>query len=287
MRAGIPRGAAAALASILALGACSELTDAEKNAPLGDLNVIDASDLNDLMLNFADPDAAVDYFRASLAANPDRVDFRRGHAQALARANRYDEATVVYAQLVENNEATDDDRLDYADALFRVGKVDKAKEQLDAIPPTYETYDRYRLEAMVADGNKDWTRADSFYETARGLTTRPAPILNNWGVSYMARGNYGRAEELFLEAITFDDGLFSAKNNLVISRGRQGNYRLPILRVTEAERAVLLYNLGTTAEKRGDIDIAKGLFAEAIDTHPQYFAAAVAALAELQDNVIR
>ena len=50
-------------------------------------------------------------------------------------------------------------------------------------PPTHETYDRYRLEAIVADSNKEWKRADSFYEIAAGLTTTPASVLNNWGFS--------------------------------------------------------------------------------------------------------
>ncbi|MFQ5621813.1 MAG: tetratricopeptide repeat protein [Paracoccaceae bacterium] len=287
MRAGFPKGAAASLAVAMALGACNGITDAEKNAPLGKLNVIDASDLNELMLNFSDPEQAVDYFREASAANPERVDLRRGHAQALSRAGRFDEAVVIYTRLVDAGQATNDDRLDYADALIRTGNWKEAKAQLDAIPPTYETYDRYRLEAMVADSSKDWERADSFYEIARGLTTRPAPILNNWGISHMARGDFKRAEKLFLEAITYDDKLFNPKNNLVIARGRQGNYRLPVLRVNEAERAQLLYNLGLEAVRNGDIAVAKGLFEEAIDTHPQHFEAAAAALEQLQASVVR
>ena len=48
-----------------------------------------------------------------------------------------------------------------------------ARAALDAIPPTHETFERYRLEAMVADANEDWARADSFYETAVGQLPRP------------------------------------------------------------------------------------------------------------------
>ena len=35
---------------------------------------------------------------------------------------------------------------------------------------------------MVADSKKDWKKADSFYETAVGLTTTPSGTLNNWGL---------------------------------------------------------------------------------------------------------
>jgi hypothetical protein len=41
---------------------------------------------------------------------------------------------------------------------------------------------------MVADSDKNWKKADSFYEIAAGLTTTPAGVLNNWGFSKLTRG---------------------------------------------------------------------------------------------------
>jgi len=75
--------------------------------------------------------------------------------------------------------------------------IPDAEAQLDAIPPTVETYKRYLLEAIVADNNKEWDKADSYYQTARGLTTKPAPVLNNWGMSKLARGDYENASNYF------------------------------------------------------------------------------------------
>jgi Flp pilus assembly protein TadD len=109
--------------------------------------------------------------------------------------------------------------------------------------------------------------------------------LNNWGISNLSRGNFAKAEELFLEAITFDNKLFNPKNNLVIARGKQGNYRLPIMAMTSEEKAQLLYNLGLEAVRNGDISEAKGLFADALETRPQYFAEAAAALESLNTSV--
>ena len=57
---------------------------------------------------------------------------------------------------------------------------------------------------MIADSNQEWEKADAFYEIATGLTTRPAGVLNNWGFSKLTRGDYGDAERLFTEAITYD-----------------------------------------------------------------------------------
>ena len=92
-----------------------------------------------------------------------------------------------------------------ADALIRAGDWAKAKDVLNQIPPTYETYDRYRLEAMVADADKDWSKADSFYETASGLTTEPSRTLNNWGFSKLSRGEYQDLANRIIAMIYGDD----------------------------------------------------------------------------------
>jgi Tfp pilus assembly protein PilF len=272
-----------ALLSAFVLSGCSEMTDEEKNADLGTVNAIDATELNDLVLTFADPAEAVEHFRGLLESNPSKAEYQRGFAASLSRANRHDEATVAWKTLADSGNATSEDRVGYAESLVRSDKWDEARGVLDSVPPTYETYERYLLEALMADRAKAWEKADTFYSNARGLTTRPASVLNNWGISNLARGNYARAEELFLESITFDDKLFNPKNNLVIARGKQGNYRLPIMNMTNTEKAQLMYNLGLEAVRNGDINEAKGLFADALETHPQFFAEAAAALESLNN----
>ena len=79
--------------------------------------------------------------------------------------------------------------------------------------------------------------------------------------------------------------MFTAKNNLILARGAQGHYTLPVMPMSQTERAQLLHTLGLSAVKRGDVEIGKGLFREAIDTHPQHFEAAARSLAALENNV--
>lgn len=282
-KATIARGLSVLLIST-ALTACGEITDEDRNIGDQPLNVIDASDLNDIMLNFADPDEAVSYFQEAAANEPERVEFRQGLAKSLMQAGRYPEAVLVFEQLSEEGALTNEDRLLYAEAYIREGAWDEGEAQLNAVPPTFETYDRYRLEALVADHNEDWNRADSFYDIARGLTTAPANVLNNWGYSKRVRGDLEEAQKLFKLALRHNPDLYIAKSNLVIVRGMQGEYRLPIIPMTEAERATLLYELARVATQRGDIDIARGLLETAIDTHPRHFEAAVAALEVLTTN---
>ena len=274
------------VSSVMLLGACDRSgKDAEVARTMKGVNVIDETNLNDIMLTVADPNEAVAYFKRAARQEPERVEFQRGLGKSLVRAKRPAEAVPVWTKVVEHEEATDDDRVDLADALIRTGEWEDAEIELDKIPPTFETYKRYRLEAMVADSNREWDRADTFYETAAGLTTKPSGVLNNWGYSKLTRGDFKDAEKLFLEAITYDQTLFTAKNNLALARGAQRKYELPVVPMSQVERAQLLHTLGLAAVKQGDLSIGKGLLREAVDTHPQHFEAAVRSLRALENNV--
>ncbi|MBU2889025.1 tetratricopeptide repeat protein [Celeribacter halophilus] len=274
-----------AIAGTVALSACQKPFGGDVRRADTSVNAIDGTGISDVMLNAADPAEAVSYFSRSVGENPDRIDLRRGLAKSLIRAGENDAAVEAWKSVIEHEDSTNDDKVDYADALIRTGEWKEAEAQLDSVPPTHETYKRYRLEAMIADSNQEWKNADSFYQTAVGLTTRPSGVLNNWGYSKMTRGEYKEAEKLFAKAITYDPTLFTAKNNLVLARGAQGNYDLPVMEMTQTERAQLLYTLGLTAVKSGDVAIGKGLIKEAIDTHPQHFEAAVRSLRALEANV--
>lgn len=273
------------LGSTVALSACQKDSDAQVQRALKDVNVIDESNLNDVMLTVADPNEAVAYFTKTLQQNPDRIDVMRGLGRSLVRAQKPSEAVQIWRQVVAHPENTAEDRVLLADALIRSNNWADAKAELNQIPPTHESFDRYRLEAMVADSDKNWKKADSFYEIAAGLTTTPAGVLNNWGYSKLTRGDHGGAEKLFMEALTYDPSLFTAKNNLVLARAAQGKYDLPVVRMSQTERAELLYSMGLAAIKQGDVSVGKGLLNQAIETHPQHFEAATRSLEALDANV--
>ena len=270
-----------ALLGAFGLSACSQ-NDAQVQEALKDVNVIDESNLNDLMLTVSDPNEAVSYFSGAVNQNPDRTDLKRGLAKSLVRANKSTEAVAVWREVVAAPDATLDDQVARADALIRNNDWTAAEVELNKIPPTHESFERYRLEAMVADSKNDWKKADSFYETAVGLTTKPAAVLNNWGFSKLIRGDPAGAEKLFIETLTYDSTMFTAKNNLVLARASQGKYDLPVVAMTQTERAELLYTMALAAIKRGDTIVGKRLLHEAIDTHPQYFEAAARSLAALE-----
>ncbi|MEB8387475.1 tetratricopeptide repeat protein [Rhodobacteraceae bacterium KMM 6894] len=263
------------------LSACEKSADENVDRKFQGVNVVDESNLNDVMLTVADPNEAATYFQRATSEQPDRIDLQRGLAKSLVRAKRYTEGATAWKKVVEHKDMVDADRVEYADALIRNNDWDRAEAALDAVPPTFETFERYRLEAMVADSNQEWKKSDSFYETAVGLTTKPASVMNNWGYSKLSRGDFADAERLFGDAIRLDQSMFTAKNNLVLARGAQRNYSLPVMQVTQSERAQLLYTLGLTAVKQGDVSTGKSLLRDAIETHPQHFDAAVRSLEAL------
>lgn len=271
------------VAGAVFVAGCAEKPTGEETVERAfqDVNVVDETNLGDVMLTVADPNEGVSYFQRSLASDPDRIDLRRGLAVSFVRAKRFTEGVVAWKAVVDHPEAKPEDSVNYADALIRNGDWAEAEKVLDSVPPTHETFNRYRLEAMIADANKDWKRADSFYETAVGLTTSPSGVFNNWGYSKLSRGDYAGAEQLFGEAIRLDGKLFTAKNNLVLARAAQGDYTLPVVPMTQVEQAQLLYTLGLSAVKQGDVQVGRELLRDAVDTHPQYFEPAVRALEAL------
>ena len=274
----------AVCATVVGLAACAPSGEEQVQEALEDLNVIDQSNLNEVMLTVADPQQAVAHFTAANASFPGRIDLQRGLAKSLVRAKRPNDAIAAWQTVVANDEAINSDSVGLADAFVRANQWDNAAATLNTIPPTYETFARYRLEAMVADSRQQWSKADSFYGTAVELTTRPATVYNNWGFSKLTRGDYPAAERLFIDALRFDPGMFTAKNNLVLARGAQRNYTLPAVTMTQIERAQLLHTMALAAIKQNDVSIGESMLRDAIDTHPQFFEPAVRALEALEND---
>ncbi len=273
-----------ALSCLVAVGflaGCGQGRDAQTARAIDSVAAIDQQNMAEMMLATADPREAVEYFRNAAQATPDRILFQRGLARSLARSGRAEEALPVWEGVIRHPEATFEDRVELADAHIRAGNWEQAQTVLNAIPPTHETYHRYRLEAMIADTRRQWDRADHFYEVAVGLTPRPAGVLNNWGFSKLSRGDHRGAERLFLDALRHDPNLFTAKNNLALARAGQRRYELPLIEMTQIERAELLHTMALAAIRQGDVAVGRTLLHEAIATHPQHFESAVTALRAL------
>ncbi|MEZ5751464.1 MAG: tetratricopeptide repeat protein [Paracoccaceae bacterium] len=269
------------LIGMVALAGCSQNMHAQTARAIDSVSQIDQENMAEMMIAVADPREAVNYFQTASANNPDQIIMRRGLARSLMRAGQAEASIPVWQEVIAHEESIPDDRVGLAEAFIRNNDWAQAETTLASIPPTHETFDRYRLEAMVADSRQQWDRADSFYEIAAGLTPEPAGVLNNWGYSKLTRGDARGAERLFLDALRHNPGLFTAKNNLVLARAAQRRYELPLVEMTQIERAELLHTMALAAIRQGDTQTGRALLQDAIETHPQHFEAAVNALRAL------
>ena len=221
------------------------------------------------------------YFQAELERNPRDPGLRRGLAQAYADSGRMSKSRDAYDQLMRSGAATPSDHLDLVRVALFLEDVETARSAIGAVPGGRGGARRAMLEAMVADRGGDWGRADAGYAAAAQTSGNPAEVLNNWGVSRLARGDVAGAEATFERAVSADKSLFIAQNNLAIARAMRGNYRMPSTSLPRAQEAMLMHNMGLVAERRGDRDAARQLFAAAVKTHPQTYSGAATRLARL------
>lgn len=156
----------AALLGSLALSACTQpQSSAEVQRALKSVNVIDESNLSDIMLTVGDPKEAVAYFQKTSTENPDRIDLKRGLARSHVRAGQPAQAVTVWGQVVTHPEATLDDRVALADALIRSNDWDRAAAELNKIPPP--------TKPLNATGLKRW------WPTARNNGKRPTVSMKS------------------------------------------------------------------------------------------------------------
>ena len=273
-------------ALVAALANCAPTTVEKKPDPLAS-DIIEEANLADLLLAAGDPSDAVLYFEKAVERKPDSYQARRGLAKSYAKAKRYPEAARVYEEMIALGQAEPADRLEYGYVMMRLERWEEAEAAAAALPEAMNIPRRYLLEALLADHRQDWAAADAAYQRAERLSPNPAEVLNNWGVSLMSRGDFETAEATFQRAISFDSRMFEAKNNLALSRGLRGDYQIPIVPLTDVERAQILHNLGVIALRRDETRIARGLFAEAVATHPQHYQAAADRLAALESTIIQ
>ncbi len=277
-----------AVAALLVAGLanCAPTNVQDKPDPLAD-NIIEEANLTDLLLAAGDPSDSILYFERALERNPESYEARRGLAKSYAKAKRYPEAARVYEEMTALGQAQPADRLEYAYVTMRLERWDEAEAAAAALPEAMNTPRRHLLDALLADHRQDWAAADAAYQRAERLSPNPAEVLNNWGVSLMSRGDLETAEATFGRAISYDSRMFEAKNNLALSRGLRGNYQMPVMPMTDVERAQILNNLGIIALRRDETRIARGLFAEAVATHPQHYQAAADRLAALEATIVQ
>ncbi|HXW69392.1 MAG TPA: tetratricopeptide repeat protein [Dissulfurispiraceae bacterium] len=161
------------------------------------------------------PEAALEYLKRSLAADPNYMDAYRNLANAYLDLGVYDKALAVYKKLLEAEPKNTDALANIATVYIKTGNYDAARDtalQALAINPRFP--DAYvNLSAAYRKlGRYD----DALKAVNQALMIRPdfAPAHNNLGLIYVELKRFDDAAASFRRSIELDPSFAEAYNNL-------------------------------------------------------------------------
>lgn len=126
----------------------------------------------------------------------------------------------------------------------------------------------------IEDVEKNWAAAETAYRNAADADPDSGAPLNNLGMSYLQQKKYDAAVDAFKEALMRDPSLEPARLNMRVARALQGDYANALAGASERERAVVLNNIGVAALARGEYEVAKKYFRQALSEDPTFYTVA-------------
>ena len=227
-----------------------------------------------LYLRSESPELAERVFRSLLHENPQSEEALYGLAEALRHSGKLDEAEQAYEKASLYPEYTVRSLEGIGLTLLQRGDINEAQASLKVTTERYPGAWRAWLGlAKLRDRMRYWDLADDAYTAAMPFTDQPHIVINNQGISYLARGDAEGAAQLFRTALRYKADFAKAQTNLELALASQG--KAPLNLRTEADprtRARKLNNTGYIAMLQGDLARAESLLLEALETYPSYYA---------------
>ena len=264
-----------------ALQACASAPSTIAATPVDIEPIVKSSSPNSLKRAEAASEAgawaeAIAGYRTVLSNAPDDATARFGLAEALRRSGATDEAIGEYLKIVSDDAYRIGALEGLGFAYLASGDEASAGESFDiALAEDPRAWRAGLGKAQIADFQRDWLAADVAYEAALLATEEAALVLNNYGVSKLARNEARAAENLFRRALEIDPSFERARINLELAAAvinptidAQGENADP------RKRAQRLNNRGYVAMLQRRFGEAEALFRQAIETHPAFYAAA-------------
>lgn len=209
----------------------------------------------------------------------DASDRARLEASLLLALRRDADAASRFARLLE--QSPNDCRLQAGAgiAALRLGRTAEAEPELKAATAACpDRAEAWGALAVLEDKQGRWDRSDAAYARAIALSKDNPALLNNAGVSLMARKRFGDAIRLFRQALLLDPSNTRARNNLDIAQVAGGERPSFDAEEDSQRKAERLNNAGYAALLAGDDTAATSYFDEAIRTNPFRFDTAEANL---------
>ena len=166
---------------------------------------------------------------------------------------------------------------------FKAGNDEVAREHLEAaIASAPNLWRAHNALGVIADRNKDFVSAQSYYGAALAIQPRADSILINRGYSKYLNGDY-LAAGIDFNAVAERSNNGKAWRNLGLVYGTMALYEPALEAFLQVEDERDAYNeTGALAMRNGDHQKALHYLNEAVRISPTYFARAEKNIAELR-----
>lgn len=221
--------------------------------------------------------AAIQAFRVALSKDPGDENLQFGLAEAYRNTGRLELAESEYAELLQSQEYR-------GAALTGIGHVKLASYDSNgafemfstAITEDSTAWKAWLGLAQLRDLAKDWEAADEAYRHALANTPDSALVLNNHGVSMIARGDAKTALTYLEMASSLAADSPRIQTNIDLARAMldNGDQSGKDSHLDSKTLARKLNNRGYVAMLSGDFASAEQYFLEAIEAHPSFYAVA-------------
>src|SRR5689334_19185650 len=188
-------------------------------------------------------------------------------------SGKNDEALARYQQLIASNPGNALFAERAGIAALRLGDATRAAPLLDRATSKHSvSWRAWNARGVLADIQRDWTKADEAYEKALIISPNQPEIVNNQGWSRLLRGDWKDAATYFERAASLDPASERIANNLELARAALAS-ELPRRRAHEADGdwAARLNDAGMAAEMLGDRQRAVAAFTAALDASGRWY----------------
>jgi Flp pilus assembly protein TadD len=124
--------------------------------------------------------------------------------------------------------------------------------------------------ARIADLERRFGEAETYYESAMKLRPDSAALYNNRGYSRLASGKANESLADFRRALVLEPDSETIQNNLRLALAALGDYAEATRNLPREHATAVLNNVGYVAMRRGDLPAAEALLARALSDNPNY-----------------
>ncbi|MEW7977650.1 MAG: tetratricopeptide repeat protein [Candidatus Sedimenticola endophacoides] len=136
---------------------------------------------------------------------------------------------------------------------------------------------------VLATARGDYPDAIGYYNQALRLLPDSPILLNNYGYAQIQRRNLPEAEQALRRALAIAPGNTGLRNNLALALAWQGRYQEAFNTISSAlPKATAYNNVGYVAMQRGELELARDYFTEALKASPTYHVQAARNLERLE-----